>query len=76
MPFVAGLSKMTRTKFLAYTLWGGVSWVILLTMAGYLLGNIPFVKNNISFIVIAIIVVSVLPAVFTVAKNLLKGKSA
>ena len=45
-------------------------------MAGYLLGNIPFVKNNISFIVIAIIVVSVLPAVFTVAKNLLKGKTA
>lgn len=76
VPFVAGLSKMTRTKFLAYTLWGGVSWVILLTMAGYLLGNIPFVKNNISFIVITIIVVSVLPAVFTVAKNLLKGKAA
>lgn len=75
VPFVAGLSKMTRSKFMAYTLWGGVAWVILLTMAGYLLGSVPFVKNNISFIVLGIIVVSVLPAVFTVAKNIMQKKA-
>lgn len=74
VPFVAGLSKMTRSKFMAYTLWGGVAWVFLLTMAGYLLGNIPFIKNNISFIVLTIIVVSVLPAIFAVAKNILKSR--
>ena len=61
VPFVAGISKMDRTKFLTYTVYGGVVWVLLLTLAGYFLGSIPFVKNNISFFVLGIVGVSLIP---------------
>jgi membrane-associated protein len=45
-PFVAGVAQMTRRKFTFYDVTGGTFWVGSLTMAGYLFGNIPWVKNN------------------------------
>ena len=74
VPFVAGLSKMDRKKFITYTFVGGISWVILLTLAGYFLGSIPFVKNNISFIVLGIIGVSLIPVFVTALKKYLESK--
>lgn len=74
VPFVAGISKMDRTKFITYTIYGGVSWVILLTLAGYFLGSIPFVKNNISFIVLGIIGVSLIPVFVTAIKKYIENK--
>ncbi|MBI1223656.1 MAG: hypothetical protein GC192_00335 [Bacteroidetes bacterium] len=74
VPFVAGLSKMDRSKFYSYTLIGGVSWVLLLTLAGYFLGSIPFVKNNISFIVLGIIGVSLIPIFITAVKKYFENK--
>ncbi len=60
-PFLAGVGAMTYRKFLLYNMIGAAAWVALLVYAGYLFGNIPWVKDNLAYIVIAIVVVSVLP---------------
>jgi len=64
-PFLAGVAGMSYRKFLSYNIIGGVVWISLLVYAGYLFGNIPWVKENLSLIVIAIVVVSLIPAVST-----------
>jgi membrane-associated protein len=63
-PFLAGVGQMRYRKFLAYNVIGGTAWVGLLTYSGYLFGNIPWVKNNLAWIVLGIIVVSLLPIAF------------
>lgn len=68
-PFVAGVGKMSYQKFLGYNIIGGISWVTLLFGIGYFFGNIPAVKNHFSLVVIAIILISVLPAVAAFLKN-------
>jgi len=62
-PFVAGLGKMSYGHFMLYNAAGGTLWVVLCTVAGYLFGNLPFVKDNFSLVVLAIIGVSLLPAI-------------
>lgn len=74
VPFVAGISKMDRPKFIAYTIWGGVSWVIIFTMAGYFFGTIPFVEKNLSFIVLALIIITIIPVITTAVGQYAKGK--
>jgi membrane-associated protein len=64
-PFLAGVAGMSYRRFLAFNVIGAVGWITSLVYAGYLFGNIPWVKHNLSFIVIAIVIVSVLPAVTT-----------
>ena len=63
-PFLAGVGQMRYRKFLAYNVIGGTAWVGLLLYTGYLFGNIPWVKNNLAWIVLGIIVVSLLPIAF------------
>jgi len=62
-PFVAGVGAMAYRRFLAYNVGGAVLWVVLLTYAGYFFGNIPFVKQNLTLVIIGIIVLSILPGV-------------
>jgi membrane-associated protein len=68
-PFLAGVAGMSYRRFLSYNVIGGCVWIGLLVYAGYLFGNIPWVKENLSLIVIAIVVVSLIPAATTFAKE-------
>ena len=60
-PFVAGVGRMNWARFQGYNLVGGASWVLLMTLAGYLFGNVPMVKNNFGLVTLVIILVSLLP---------------
>jgi len=68
-PFLAGVAGMSYRRFLSYNIVGGCLWIVLLVYAGYLFGNIPWVKDNLSLIVIAIVLVSLIPAVTTFVRE-------
>lgn len=68
-PFVAGVGRMNYSRFLYYNVFGGFVWVFLFTLTGYFFGNIPFVKEHFSLIIIAIILVSVVPMGVEFAKH-------
>jgi membrane-associated protein len=68
-PFLAGVGRMPYRKFSFYNIMGGALWVISMTGCGYLFGNLPFVRDNFSAVVLGIIVVSLLPAIFEVARS-------
>lgn len=61
-PFVAGIGAMNVFRFTAFNLAGGIGWVASLTLAGYWFGNIPAIKNNLTAMIVGIVVVSLLPA--------------
>lgn len=61
---VAGVGRMSATRFLFWSGVGALLWAVGVTLAGYWLGNIPFVKNNIEVILILVVFVSVLPMLF------------
>ena len=68
-PFLAGVAGMSYPRFLCYNIVGAVLWIASLVYAGYLFGNIPWVKQNLTWIVVGIIVVSLLPAISTFLKE-------
>jgi membrane-associated protein len=63
-PFVGGVAQMTRSKFTAFNIGGGALWVGSLTLAGYLFGNIPWVKSNLEKIIWAMIILPGLLVMF------------
>ena len=71
-PFVAGMGSMSYPKFAMYNVTGGVLWIGSLLFAGFLFGNLPIVRDNFGIVIIAIIIMSILPAVVEV----LRGRSA
>jgi membrane-associated protein len=60
-PFVAGVGTMTYRHFASYSIVGAILWVVSLTLAGYFLGSIPWVKNNFTLVIYGIVLFSVLP---------------
>ena len=68
-PFVAGVADMTYPKFALYNVVGGVLWVTSLTVLGYLVGNLPWVKAHFTWVALALIIVPGLPAVFEVLRH-------
>ena len=61
-PFVAGIGLMRYRLFMLFSALGSLAWIGSLTVAGYFFGNIPVVKNNLTLIILGIIVISLLPA--------------
>ncbi|MBR3325150.1 MAG: DedA family protein [Clostridia bacterium] len=73
-PFVAGSGKMNYFNFIKYNLLGSILWVSLCVFAGYFFGNMEFVKNNFSLVIIAIILISVMPMVISFIISKRKAK--
>jgi len=71
-PFMAGVGRMPYARFLSFNVFGGLGWVLSMTLAGYFLGGVPFVRKHFEMVVIGIVVVSVLP----IALHYLQSKRA
>jgi len=74
-PFAAGIGEMNYKKFLSFDIAGGILWICALTLAGYLLGGVAFIKDHIDLVCLLIILFSVLPIVFQLAKGRMMKKS-
>ncbi len=68
-PFVAGVGNMHYPRFVLFNVVGGILWVTVFTLGGYYFGNLPAVKDNFEFVILAIIGLSVLPAVIEFARS-------
>ena len=68
-PFVAGLGSMLYKRFLLFCIAGNLIWILVFTLAGYALGNNPWVKEHFSIVTLGIILVSVLPIIFGIIKS-------
>jgi membrane-associated protein len=75
-PFVAGIARMTYLNFTAYNVAGALAWVLSLLYAGYWFGNVPFVKQNLAWVIAGIVVLSLTPLVFEYVRQRLKRAGA
>lgn len=71
-PFVAGVAEMNYRKFLTFDIIGGAIWIGSLTLAGYFLGEIPWIRKNIELVALGIIFISVLPIIIEIVKAKLR----
>lgn len=76
VPFIAGIGEMSYSKFITYNVLGGFLWVSLFLWGGYFFGSLPFIKRNFSYVVIAIIIISLIPAVVTFVRERKKDDTA
>jgi membrane-associated protein len=75
-PVVAGMGRMEYARFVFFNVFGGVGWVVSMTMAGYFLGQVPFVQRHFEAVIIGIIFLSILPGIVAAAKEWLKGRNS
>lgn len=68
-PFVAGMSHMSYRRFAAYNVIGAILWVTSFTYAGYWFGNLPVIKDNLHYLIVGIILVSVLPSLLALMRQ-------
>jgi len=73
-PVLAGVSNMRYPVFLGFDIIGGVLWGAGVTLLGYFLGNVPFVKNHLELMILLIVFLSILPGLTAVGRNLLRGR--
>ncbi len=72
IPFIAGARKMRYKYFIMYNVTGALLWVLVGVFSGYFFGNIPVVKNNFSTVILAIVFVSILPAIIGILRSKFK----
>ena len=75
-PFVAGIGSMTYKRFLMFNVVGGALWVLLFVPAGYFFGSVPFVKNNFSLVILALVLIPGIPSVLEVVRMQVKRRRA
>jgi membrane-associated protein len=75
-PFVAGVGAMTYRRFMPYNIIGGIVWITSFMYAGFFFGNLEIVKKNLSIIIIAIVVISVLPGIIEFVRHKLRKTPA
>jgi len=73
-PFVAGMGEMSYKRFGIFNITGGILWVTIFCYAGYFFGNLEIVQKNLKLIIIAIIILSILPAVFEILRNKINSR--
>jgi membrane-associated protein len=66
--FIAGVGQMPYLRFLPFSICGGIGWVFMMTMLGYTLGSVPFIRQNFDKVILAIIFLSLLPTIIEVAR--------
>jgi membrane-associated protein len=75
-PFVAGIGQMSYWRFISYNVVGGVAWVAIGIGAGFFFGNLEFVQKRFTLVIIAIVIVSVMPAVVEYLRERSRSRSA
>jgi membrane-associated protein len=73
-PFVAGIGRMTYQIFLLFSIIGAFLWVNLFVLVGYFFGNLPFIKQNFSIVVIALVLIPGLPALVEFVRHFLERR--
>jgi membrane-associated protein len=74
-PFVAGIGRMRYLRFLFYSFSGSIAWVGLLTYAGYYFGNVPVVKQNLTLVIVIIVLLSITPGIVEYLRHRTRGKA-
>ncbi len=74
-PFVAGVARMSYARFAMFNVTGALLWVVSLTLAGYWFGNLPWVKQNLTLVILAIIAISLAPVAVAWVKSKVSGAS-
>ncbi len=72
-PFVAGAGRMPYTEFIIYNVTGGLLWIVLFVMGGYLFGNIPVVQENFEIVILMIVFLSIVPMIVEYLKHRRRG---
>jgi membrane-associated protein len=75
-PFVAGIARMGYRRFVIYNIVGGIGWVASMTLSGYFLGQITWIREHFEMVVVAIVLLSVLPIGIGIVKHWLAGKKS
>lgn len=71
-PFVAGVGQMNYFRFLSFNIFGGIGWVVVMTLLGYKLGQVPLVRQHFEKVILLIVFVSVLPVLAQTVKSFRK----
>jgi membrane-associated protein len=73
-PFVAGIGRMKYGRFFSYDVVGGLLWIGSMTLAGYFLGTIPWIKDNIELVALGIVFISALPMMIQIVKSIVNKR--
>lgn len=73
-PFVAGVARMDYVRFGSYNIAGGILWIASFLFIGYFFGGLPIIKDNFTYVIFAIIILSVLPPVIEMVREKAKAK--
>jgi len=74
-PVVAGMGQMNYRRFIAFNVFGGMGWVLSMTLIGYYLGHFAWVRKNIEIVILIVVFLSILPGIIAFVREKMKGKS-